>query len=453
MNKTFFGILFLFVAALTSQATEISGAVRSHAVIPLQGTVNPVVAEHIVSSIKKAADEGADFIIIPMNTPGGLMTSMQEIIQGIMESKIPVVVFTSPRGSQAASAGGYIMLSAHVAAMAPGTRVGAMSPMNIMEMFSSKKNPETKRPGKQFETKGLETGDEVMKRKLLNDSMAYARSLAQLRGRNVDWAERAVRDAVSSTNNEALRLGVIDLVARDMPDLLRRLEGRRIAIDGRTITLVTEGSAPREYLMNWKQRFLNFFSDPQVVFFLLIIAVVGIGMEFKNPGMVVPGVAGVTAFFIFLMAVRVLPVNIAGIVLIVLAVVLFILDLKFASYGLLTAGGIISFVVGSMILFDNPLPGFSVPWATIIGVGLFVLGFVFILIRLGLLAHKGKVVTGAEGMVGEKGTVIRGFEERGQVQIHGEIWSAQSDVPLKRGDRIAVEKLEGMVLIVKKIDE
>jgi len=438
MKKTLLFISILLASPASSMADG-AGAGRSHAVIALQGTVNPVVADHIVSSIKKAADEGADFIVIPMNTPGGLMTSMQEIIQGIMESKIPVVVFTSPRGAQAASAGGYIMLSAHVAAMAPGTRVGAMSPMNIMELFSSKK-----------EAGG---GDEVMKRKLMNDSIAYARSLAQLRGRSVDWAERAVRDAISSTNTEALRLGVIDLVATDMPDLLRSLDGRRVTIDGRTITLSTGGSVPREYLMNWKQRFLNFFSDPQVIFFLLIIAVVGIGMEFKNPGMIVPGVVGVVAFFIFLMAIRVLPVNIAGIILIILAVVLFILELKFTSYGLLTAGGIISFVVGSMILFDNPLPGFSVPWPTIIGVGLFVLGFVFILIRLALLAHKGKVVTGSEGMIGEKGTVIRDFEGRGQIQIHGEIWSVRSDVPLHKDDRVVVEKIDGMVLIVKKIDE
>jgi membrane-bound serine protease (ClpP class) len=197
---------------------------------------------------------------------------------------------------------------------------------------------------------------------------------------------------------------------------------------------------------------LNFFSDPQVIFILLIIAIVGIGMEFKNPGMIVPGVVGVISFIIFLMAVRVLPVNFIGVVLIVLAVVLFILELKFTSYGLFTVAGLISFVVGSMILFDNPLPGFSIPWPTIIGVGAFVLLFVFVLIRLALLAHKGKVVTGAEGMIGEKGIVLRSIGDRAQVQVHGEIWNAKSETPIAKGDSVTVERVDGMVLIVRKSD-
>lgn len=426
---------FVLLASLISSHT-VSAQERFHAVVRLQGTVNPVVAEHIVASIKKAADDGAGFIIILLDTPGGLMTSMQDIIKGIMESKIPVIVYTSPRGAQAASAGGYIMLSAHIAAMAPGTRVGAMSPMNILDMFSSKEK----------------AGDEVMKRKIMNDSIAYARSLAQQRGRNVEWSERAVRDAISSTNIEALRAGVIDIIAQDIPDLLRQIHGRRISIDGRIVTINSAGSIPREYPMNWQQRMLDFFSDPQVIFFLLIISIIGIGMEFKNPGMIVPGIVGVIAFIIFLMAVRVLPVNFIGVLLIILSVVLFILELKFTSYGLFTIGGIISFVVGSMILFDNPLPGFSIPWPTIIGVGIFVLLFVFVLIRLALLAHKGKVVTGAEGMIGEKGIVLRSSGNRAQVQVHGEIWSAKSDSELVKDDRVIVERLEGMLLIVRKID-
>ena len=428
----FFCLIF---AAFRLDAAPREGG--TYAVIKLEGTVNPVIAEHIVESIKQARADGNAFIIIPMDTPGGLMTSMQDIIKGIMGSELPVVVYTSPRGAQAASAGGYIMLSAHVAAMAPGTRVGAMSPMNIMEMFSSKKDDTG--------------GDDVMKRKIMNDSVAYARSLAQKRGRNVDWAERAVRDAVSSTYAEALRLGVIDIVAEDTADLLVKLSGRRVALDGGTFTFAPAGLAPREYPMSWKQRLLNFFSDPQVIFFLLIIAMAGIAMEFKSPGLIIPGVVGVIAFFIFLMAVRVLPINIAGIILIILAVTLFVLELKIASYGLLTVGGLISFVVGAMILFDNPLPGFSVPWPTIIGVGLFVLGFVFILIRLAILAHRGKVLTGSEGMAGERGTAIRDFDGEGPVLVHGEIWKARSEVPLQKGDHVQVEKIEGMTLIVKKI--
>lgn len=428
------GTVFFLLAALSGHTATTQE--QFFAIVRLQGTVNPVVAEHVVASIKKATDEGAGFIIILLDTPGGLMSSMQEIIKEIMESKIPVIVYTSPRGAQAASAGGYIMLSAHIAAMAPGTRIGAMSPMNILDMFTGKEK----------------AGDEVMKRKIMNDSIAYARSLAQQRGRNVEWAERAVRDAISSTNTEALRAGVIDIVAQDIHDLLRQINGRRIVIDSSIFTITTTGSIPREYTMNWQQKMLNFFSDPQVIFFLLIISIIGIGMEFKNPGMIVPGVVGVIAFIIFLMAVRILPVNFIGVMLIILAVALFILELKFTSYGLFTVGGIISFVVGSMILFDNPLPGFSIPWPTIIGVGIFVLLFVFVLIRLALLAHKTKVVTGAEGMLGEKGVVLHASGAGAQVQVHGEIWRAKCNTPLSKGDCVVVEKVEGMVLYVQKID-
>lgn len=407
-----------------------------YAVIRLQGTINPVVAEHVVDSIEKAANEGAGFIIILLDTPGGLMSSMQDIIKGIMESKIPVIVYTSPKGAQAASAGGYIMLAAHIAAMAPGTRIGAMSPMNIFDMFS-----------------GKERGtNEVLQRKITNDAIAYARSLAQQRRRNVAWAERAVRDAISSTNIEALKEGVIEIIAQDVNDLLRQIHNRQVIINGRTHTIITIGSIPREYQMNWQQRLLNFFSDPQVIFILLIIAVVGIGMEFKNPGMIIPGVVGTISFIIFLMAVRVLPVNLLGIFLIILSVVLFILELKITSYGILTIAGIISFVVGSMILFENPLPGFTIPWSTIIAVIICVLLFVFVLIRLAILAHKGKVVTGSEGMIGETGIVLRSFGNRAQVQVHGEIWNAKSEHNLTKGDKVVVEKVEGMVLFVRKID-
>ncbi|MCX7679841.1 MAG: nodulation protein NfeD [Spirochaetes bacterium] len=407
-----------------------------YAVIRIQGTINPVIAEHVVNSIEKATSEGANFIVILLDTPGGLMSSMQDIIKGIMESKIPVIVYTSPRGAQAASAGGYIMLSAHISAMAPGTRIGAMSPMNIFDMFASKE-------------KGT---NEVLQRKITNDAIAYARSLAQQRGRNVAWAERAVRDAISSTNIEALREGVIDIIAQDINDLLRQIHNRRVLINGRTHIITSVSSTPREYPMNWQQRMLNFFSDPQVIFILLIIAIVGIGMEFKNPGMIVPGVVGAISFIIFLMAVRVLPVNFLGVLLIVLSVILFILELKITSYGIFTIMGIISFAVGSMILFDNPLPGFSIPWTTIVGVGVCVLLFVFVLIRLAILAHQSKVVTGHEGMIGETGTVLRTSGKRAQVQVHGEIWNAKSEDELHQGDKVTVEKIEGMTLFVRKID-
>ncbi len=309
------------------------------------------------------------------------MTSMQEIIKGIMGSRIPVIVYAYPKGAQAASAGGYIMLSAHIAAMAPGSRIGAMHPVNILEQFS-RKDPDA----------GSKTS--IMERKLLNDSIAYARSLAQKRNRNQSWAERAVRDAISSTYSEALRERVIDIVAEDMDDLLRRIDGRKIAMDGGDVTISVSGLRPHEFRMNWKQRFLNFVADPQIVFFLFVIAVIGIGMEMKTPGIIFPGVIGGISFFVFLMAVRILPINIAGLLLIATAIVLFVLELKFTSYGLFTLGGILSFLVGAMILFDSPLPGFFNTASTNITMIIVLLAFVFLVVRAVVRVHSAKVSTG-----------------------------------------------------------
>jgi len=435
MNRIKILIMLFFLSAIT----QISYADNRYAVIKLEGTVNPIIAEHIVTSIKKAGEQNLQFIVVQMDTPGGLMTSMQEIIKGIMSSKIPVVVYTYPRGAQAASAGGYIMLSANIAAMAPGTRIGAMHPVNILDQFSKKKDDEQK----------SDTGN-IMNKKLLNDSIAYARSLAQKRNRNENWAVRAVRDAISSTYAEALRENVIDIVAEDMADLLRKLHNRKVIIDGSSITLNTTGAAQVVFEMDWKQRFLNFVADPQIVFFLFIIAIIGIGMEFKSPGMIIPGTIGAVSFFIFLMAVRILPINFAGLALIILAIILFILELKITSYGLLTVGGILSFLVGSMILFDSPLPGFRIPITTILAMVLCILAFVFVVVRAVIKVHQNRVVTGSEGLMGDIGVAIDDFAETGKVAVHGEIWTARSNEIIKKSDSVQVTGISGMILEVKK---
>lgn len=435
MNRVITPIIIFFLAIMI----QASFADNRYAVIKLEGTVNPIIADHIVSSIIRAGEQNHQFVVIQMDTPGGLMTSMQEIIKGIMSSKIPVVVYTYPRGAQAASAGGYIMLSANIAAMAPGTRIGAMHPVNILEQFSKKKDDDAKD----------DTGS-IMNKKLLNDSIAYARSLAQKRNRNENWAVRAVRDAVSSTYAEALRENVIDIIAEDMPDLLNKLHNRTVLINGNIITLNTRGAVPVEYEMDWKQRFLNFVADPQVVFFLFIITIIGIGMEFKSPGMILPGTIGAISFLIFLMAIRIIPINFAGLALIVLAIVLFVLELKITSYGLLTTGGILSFLVGSMILFDSPLPGFRVPITTILAMVLCILAFVFIVLRAVIKVHQNKVVTGSEGMLGDIGSAIDDFDGTGKVSVHGEIWNARSDENIRKHDSVEVTGITGMILEVKK---
>lgn len=330
------------------------------------------------------------------------------------------------------------MLSAHVAVMAPGTEIGAMHPVSPQLDFMKK------------EKDGGPAG--VMEKKVLNDTVAYARSLAQKRGRNLKWTEKAVKEAISSTYREAKRLGIIDLVAEDMNDLLKKLHNRRVNVNGKIVVMRTLGFQPVIYDMTWKEKVVNRFADPQVIFLLFIIAVVGIGMEFKNPGMIVPGVIGGISLFIFLMAIQVIPINALGLILIVIAVVLFILELQIVSYGLLTLGGIVAFVLGSMFLFDSPLPGGHIPMSSIIAAVIFILAFIFLVVRLVFNAHRSKVMTGQQGMVNSDGQVLQDFTGKGKIMIHGEIWNALSETPLLKGDEVVVTEVRGMDLVVTKKD-
>lgn len=411
----------------------------SYAVVRLDGSVNPISAGHIVRAIERANAERAQFIVLQMDTPGGMVSSTDDIIKAIYASGIPVVVYAYPKGGEAFSAGAYIMLAAHVAVMAPLTKIGAMHPV-ALNLFGGggdgEKNDNVR----------------VMGEKMLNAMLVGARSSAHKRGRNLAWVERAVTKSITATSEEAVGLRIIDFLADDYPDLLKRLDGRTVRLDtGATVVLRTAGSQPIAHEMNWKERFFNFFADPQVVYFLIIIALVGIGIEIKNPGLIVPGVVGILALLFFLLAMRILPVNFFGVILIMLAIVLFVLELKFTSYGLLSVGGIISFVVGSMMLFDSPLPGFSVPLPTIIGVALFVLFLVFVVVRSIVKAHEARVLTGFAGMVGERGTVLVDFERTGKVLVHGEIWNAESTDPLRKNDAVIVERADSMTLVVKKV--
>jgi len=440
MKKIFLTLMILAAAVTCLGADAPDQKTRadseSYVVLKLDGGVNPVVADYLVEGIKRASKEGARFVVLQMDTPGGLMTSMRDIIKAIFTSEIPVVVFTYPKGAQAASAGGFIMLSAHVAVMSPGTEIGAMHPVSPQLDFLKK------------DKDGSPAG--VMEKKVLNDTVAYARSLAQKRKRNIKWTERAVREAISSTYTEALRLRIIDLVAEDMPDLLKKLNNRRVNVNGKVVTMKTRGLKEVVYNMTWKEELVNKFADPQVIFLLFIIAVVGIGMEFKNPGMIVPGTIGAVSLFIFLMAIQVIPINAMGLLLIIAAVILFILELQIVSYGLLTLGGIVAFVLGSMLLFDSPLPGGHIPISSIIAAVLFVLAFVFLVVRLVFNAHRGQVSTGSEGMINNDGIVLKDFIGKGKIMIHGEIWNAVSEDSLLKGEEVIVTEVKGMDLVVKK---
>ncbi len=435
MKRTISLSVFLIIILISVT----TAADRKYAVVKLEGSVNPVIAEFISDSIEKASKEGADFIVIQMDTPGGLVDAMRDIIKAIFASDIPVVVYTYPKGAQAASAGGFIMIASHIAVMAPGTEIGAMHPVSPMLDFMQK------------DKKGAPAG--VMEKKVLNDTIAYGRSLAQERKRNVRWTENAIRSAVSSTNKEALKLNIIDFIADDMDDLIKKLDGRRVMIKNKTVVIHTDSIRMVEYVMDWKQDLLNTFADPQIIFLLFIIAVAGIGIEFKNPGMIVPGVIGAISLFIFLMAIQVIPINVLGLVLIILAVVLFIMELYIVSYGLLTIGGIIAFVLGSMILFDSPLPGGHIPMSSIIVTVLVLLAFIFLVVRAVVNVHRGRVTTGIEGMIGETGNAISDFTaSRGKIFVRGEIWSAVSDDEIQKDDEVEVNAVEGMICRVRKVN-
>lgn len=430
MKKTLFYFLLLLSLAAPLAASE------KYAVVYLEGVVNPVVSEYITASISRASADGNSFIVLVIDTPGGLMDSMRDIIKAMQTSGIPVVAFTFPKGARAASAGGFIMLASSVAAMAPGTEIGAMHPVSI---------------GPDFISKGQDSqSGNIMEKKVLNDTIAYARSLAQKSGRNVQWAEDAVSKAVSNSYLEAYKAGVIEIIADDMADLLDKLDGRKIDFNGRPYVFSTRGIREVKYEMTWKERMVNRFADPQVLLLLFVIAVAGIWMEIKNPGMIVPGTVGGVALILFLLGIKIIPINALGLLLIVLAFVLFILELKFTSFGFFTVGGIVSFFIGATILFDSPLPGGGIPMSSIIAMLLVVLAFVFIVVRAVVNAHSVKVVTGNEGLVGEEGRALGDFTGEGKIRVHGEIWNAQVDGDIRSGDKVIVEEVHGMLLMIRK---
>jgi membrane-bound serine protease (ClpP class) len=408
---------------------------NKYAVLQLNGSVNPIVAEYITETIDKAVKDENQFIILQLDTPGGLMDSMREIIKSILTSPIPVVVYTYPKGAQAASAGGFIMLASHVAAMAPGTEIGAMHPVSPMLDFMKR------------DKDGGPEG--VMEKKVLNDTIAYARSLAQKRNRNVDWAVSAVNRAISNSYIEAHKAGVVDIIAEDMNDLLKQLNNRKIDLNGAAFIFKTNGLTEVKYEMSWKQKMVNKFADPQIIFFLFIIALAGIALELKSPGMIIPGTIGGISLLLFLLGIKIIPINGLGLFLIIAAFILFILELKFQSFGLLTLGGIVSFFIGATLLFDSPLPGGGIPISTIIAIIISVLAFVFLVVRAVFHVHTSKVTTGAQGIIGETGIALNDFAKDGKISVHGEIWNAESDSPVKEGDRLIVEEVLGMVLKVK----
>lgn len=423
MIKKTFLLIFIFLClpffAHTSEA-DIT-------ILTIEGIVNPVMSEFISKSIDKAEQENAEALVIALDTPGGLDTSMRSIVKKIIASNVPIIVYVSPSGARAASAGVFITLASHVAAMAPGTNIGAAHPVGV---------------GGQM--------DETMAEKAVNDAAAYIKSIAEKRSRNAEWAEKAVRESVSVTEEEALKLNVIDHVAPNLKALLNTIDGKEVELPSGKHILKTKDVAVVYEEISFRHKILDLISDPNVAYLLMLIGFYGIFFELTNPGAIFPGVIGALSLILALYSFQTLPVNYAGLLLIVFAIILFILEIKVTSFGLLTIGGVISMLIGSLMLFDSPLPFFKVSLRVILPAVIITTLFFSLTVWLAVKAYRRKPVTGSEGLLGLEGEARTDIHQKGQVFIHGELWSAWSDEPIKTGEKVIVEKVEDLKLKVKR---
>ncbi len=398
-------------------------------VVEIESVINPIIAEFIQNCIEKSSDDEAECLIIKLDTPGGLDLSMRSIIKAIEGSKVPIVVYVAPSGARAASAGTLITLASHIAAMAPGTNIGAAHPVSM----------------------GGQKMDEEMVKKVENDAAAYIRSLANKHNRNADWAEKAVRESVSITAREAKELKVIEIIAPDLPELLKSIHGRKVAIRGEEQELNTKEAEVITIEMGMRHRILNTISDPNIAYILMMIGMWGLFFELSNPGVIFPGVIGGISLILAFVAFQTLPINYAGILLIILGMIFFIAEIKVTSFGLLTIGGIISLLLGSLMLFESPLPYLRVSWNVLILSVLLTAGFFIFAITLSLRAYLIKPATGAEGLVGEKGVAKTRIDLEGKIFIHGEFWNATSEEVVEAGEKVKVVGVENLLLRVTKL--
>jgi len=400
--------------------------------IQIEGAITPVTLRLVATAIDRAKAEGAEALIVLLDTPGGLERSMRSIVQKMLNSGVPVVVYVSPTGARAASAGAFITLAAHVAAMAPATNIGAAHPVAVG---------------------GGQVDKESMK-KIENDAAAFIRTIALDRGRNVEWAEQAVRKSVSATEREALKLKIIDLVAESIPDLLQRIDGTKIKTAAGTKTLRTAGATVKSYEIGFRDRFLGVITDPNIAYILLMLGMLGLFFELANPGVILPGVIGGISLILAFFAFQSLPINYAGLLLILFGIVLLIAEIKVVSHGILTIGGVISMIFGSLMLFDAPEADLRVSWRVIIPTVAMTAGIFFFALTAGIRALQGRATTGTQRLVGQVGVARSALTPTGEVFVQGELWRAVADgSQIQEGERVTVVGAENLTLRVRKAQE
>ncbi len=441
MNGTstmrYYILILTFIFSLAS--TAMAKTVESHnaTLLSFKGAIGPASTEYLKKGLKQAAQNHAYLVIFELDTPGGLVTSMREMVELMLSSTLPVVVYVSPSGARATSAGTFLVYASNIAAMAPGTHLGSATPVSF---------------GLPSETKNKKkTSASAMERKVMEDATAYIRSLAQLRGRNVQWGEAAVLKGKSLSATEALKMGVIDIVANNLKDLLTQINQKTVKLNHTTLTLDTDDTVIEPFKMDWRTRFLSIITDPNVAYILLLVGIYGLLFEFTTPGMVLPGTIGAIALLLALYALHLLPINYVGASLIMLGLILLLVEIFSSGFGILGAGGVVSFAIGSIFLLDRKVPGFSISLPLILSTTAVTAVFFLALVQLVIRSHLKPVVSGKEHFIGKKTHVFQNAQGVLQVHLEGEAWNIKADVPLAVDQWVEIKDVEGLTLVVQPV--